>query len=1184
MRLTKLELHGFKSFADHTTLRFDAGATAVVGPNGCGKSNVSDAIRWVLGEQRARMLRGGSMTEVIFQGSSARRPVNVAEVSLHFDNSEGVLPVPFREVVITRRLSRSGDSDYFLNRAPCRLRDVQDLVRGTGLGADSGVVIESKMIDALLSDRPDDRRELFEEAAGVGLYRDRRRSTERRLDETAQDLSRLDDLVNEVASQTRALARQRKRAERHAELTARRFALELTLAAREMLGWRDELHALDARLAELQLLSPQVAAQLAEAERTRETAAGARAAADAMRHELSRITGSARQAVLTLRGELAVADERQRNASSRRARAEEERQQGQAAGERTAAERAHAAADRAQAERAVADAAAALEERVAVEDETRRVVAATRQRAEQADRQARDLREQARRLEIDRDAAVREQQETAARLASLDRDLSAARERLAVVRRDAEHAARAVALAREEALVAQQAVDEARQGVRAAREADAGARAELARAEQEHTALGARAHALEALERDRVGLAPAAARLLKERARFGDGAVLGPLSDFLDADADAAADVERFLGANLYAVVVRDRAAADAVRAWHAAANPGPLLLLPADAAGARPSDAGAASAAGGLAERVRAGGDAAGWARVLLGGVESLGGGAFADARGAVLLPGAAVGPGTLRRRAELAELRTQLDALEAVRERARAAVVAARSALADAEREQASAAETLTVAQQDARRADDVAADLARRQHRAERELADAEHLVGRLGARMEELRARAAQLTERATSAVEQAAQRDADSGEARAALGEAEHALEAAREERTVWQVEQAQSQARLQSAADRERRLAGEVAQAAARVEQITRELLTLDSADGELAQHAAEWRVTLDAREAELGDAESRLAEAEEALAATTHAVNDAAESLDAIRRDSTRLADEMHAAALRHTQLAGRRDALRSRLETEWRRPLDELIARHESVEGEPEALARELGEVRSQLEQLGVVNPLAVEEHEEEVRRLDFLTGQRADLQQARVSLQQAIREIDTTARELFLATFAQTRENFRQIFQTLFGGGECDLRLEDPSRPLDCDIEVHASPRGKRTQRIHLLSSGERALVALSLLFGIFLTKPSPFCLLDEVDAPLDDQNVGRFVRMLNQFKRNTQFIVITHNPRTTTEAADAVYGVTMQEPGVSSVVSVRLRGGPTVDADAADATRDDAASRALALAGD
>jgi chromosome segregation protein len=239
--------------------------------------------------------------------------------------------------------------------------------------------------------------------------------------------------------------------------------------------------------------------------------------------------------------------------------------------------------------------------------------------------------------------------------------------------------------------------------------------------------------------------------------------------------------------------------------------------------------------------------------------------------------------------------------------------------------------------------------------------------------------------------------------------------------------------------------------------------------------------------------------------------------------------------------------------------------------------VEMEEDALRVEADALRSQLEALGPVNPLAIEEHEEEVKRLDFLTSQRNDLNDARTSLQQVIREIDTTARELFLTTFTQVRENFRVIFMTLFGGGECDLRLENPELPLDCDIEIHASPRGKRTQRIHLLSSGERALVALSLLFGIFLTKPSPFCLLDEVDAPLDDANIGRFVRMLNEFKQKTQFIVITHNPRTTTEAADAVYGITMQEPGVSSVVSVRMRGSPVDDAPFDDMPAPTAAER-------
>src|SRR5579872_4529523 len=265
---------------------FDTGVTAVVGPNGCGKSNVSDAVRWVLGEQRARMLRGAKMEEVIFQGSSARKAVNVSEVSLHFSNDDGGLPVPFQEVVITRRLSRSGESEYFLNRAPCRLRDIHDLVRGTGLGADSGVVIESRMIDALLSDRPDDRRELFEEAAGVGLYRDRKRSTERRLEETTVDLSRLDDLISEVQSQVRSLARQRKRAERHTDLTARRYTAEITLAKRDMAAWHDELQRLDERVRALRDAVPRAEGAVSEAERMRDAAHGQRAAAEAQRTEL----------------------------------------------------------------------------------------------------------------------------------------------------------------------------------------------------------------------------------------------------------------------------------------------------------------------------------------------------------------------------------------------------------------------------------------------------------------------------------------------------------------------------------------------------------------------------------------------------------------------------------------------------------------------------------------------------------------------------------------------------------------------------------------------------------------------------------------------------------------------------------------------------------------------------------
>jgi chromosome segregation protein len=427
-----------------------------------------------------------------------------------------------------------------------------------------------------------------------------------------------------------------------------------------------------------------------------------------------------------------------------------------------------------------------------------------------------------------------------------------------------------------------------------------------------------------------------------------------------------------------------------------------------------------------------------------------------------------------------------------------------------------------------------------------------------AGRVAERARELSTRAGAIDARARELKGAVAAAESAVRDARDRLAERDARQDEAREARTRSQVEEAQVQARLQVATDRERRLDSEALTAAARLESLVGELTDIEQADSVLARRMAEWALDLETRRAALGDAERRLADAEARVRAADRQLEGADHSADEARRQHAALADALHHAELRLTELGGRRAAIRERLEAEWRRPLEEMLGAVTTVEVDNETLRSELAAVRIQLEELGQVNPLAIEEHEEEVKRLDFLSTQKADLASAKHSLQQAIREIDTTARELFLATFAQVRENFRQIFMSLFGGGECDVRLESPDAPLDCDIEIHASPRGKRTQRIHLLSSGERALVALSLLFGIFLTKPSPFCLLDEVDAPLDDQNVGRFVRMLKQFKEKTQFIVITHNPRTTTEAADAVYGVTMQEPGVSSVVSVRMRG--------------------------
>ncbi|MEP6692257.1 MAG: AAA family ATPase, partial [Gemmatimonadaceae bacterium] len=567
------------------------------------------------------------------------------------------------------------------------------------------------------------------------------------------------------------------------------------------------------------------------------------------------------------------------------------------------------------------------------------------------------------------------------------------------------------------------------------------------------------------------------------------------------------------------------------------------------------------------LAATIETAAPARDWVQALLGRVESTDNGAsFVDARGAVWLPGAVTGSGPLRRRAELFSLRAELEASDAARQAALGAADAVRSARESADGDVAITSDAAAAAHQAVRGATEQR-ELAERQvKRIEREMANLTVLTERLATRNTELSTRCATLDENA-SAIEAELMAHTNVVEmARARLAEADAVQEAAREERTKWQVEQAQAQARLQVAADRERRLTSDVSTQSARLEALMKELTEIEHSDAELAGRMAEWRIDLEGRQAALREGESRLAGAEHAVQAADGRFDGAERALDDARRATTELADELHHAELRLAELSGHRTAIRGRLEAQWRKPLEDLLATLSPVDVDDDTLRAEADALRDQLEAIGPVNPLAIEEHEDEQKRLDFLTTQRADLANAKTSLQQAIREIDVTARQLFMATFTQVRENFRQIFMTLFGGGECDLRLENAELPLDCDIEIHASPRGKRTQRIHLLSSGERALVALSLLFGIFLTKPSPFCLLDEVDAPLDDQNVGRFVRMLNQFKEKTQFIVITHNPRTTTEAADAVYGVTMQEPGVSSFVSVRMRGSAVEDGDA------------------
>ncbi len=1149
MKLSRIELSGFKSFADPVTLSFDGGVTAIVGPNGCGKSNVSDAVRWVLGEQSARLLRGGKMEDVIFQGAAGRRPVNVTEVSLYLDNEDGELPIAYQEVVITRRLSRSGQSDYLLNGDNVRLRDIQDLLRGTGLGSDAGVVIEAKMIDLLLSDRADERRSLFEEAAGIGLYRDRKHTTERRLEETALDLQRVEDLIAEVQSQLRSLARQKGKTERHARLMEEKFAVQLTLARRMLDKLMEDAAEMERRHTELSALLPGEREALHLKEQQRARAVEARASREAGRSEVVERLAAARIELGRLDGELNLTRERLAHLVERKVRASEERTQQEA--------RASQAADEEIAARAERDASGTehqqiqgeLDLRTRDEESSRSRLAEVRNAVRSAEQAMQSLVQQLHAHEGERQALEGELASLRERRSHADALQSSLSSELVIAQRKRDHFVERSGIDAYEARRASADVDRLRHRVAESREAEAACRATRRKAEEALAQLAARRHAVEELERDRVGLAPAAARLLEERQHF-DGGVLGVLSDFISTSADDAELAERLLGEWMHAVLVRDEAAVEAVRGWHAHALPGALVLLPQDPGPAQHADAE-------LDARLSVQEPARAWVRAALAGSHALdaGGRVLRRASGAIFLSGAGTPSGPLQRRAELAQLVERQERSESELQEAEEKLAAATSALATAEHELAAGVEALQHARDAERSAAAQREDAIRVLANLTREAAEAAQQLSRVTERQQAAEARMAELDAALGDAARLRAEREEAYTAASETLAGLESAQETTRDARVQSQVREAHVAARHRAAAERVERAERARTEASETASRLASELATLEAEIGRLTDERTGLEEARSAEQATLRQLEAEATLAERELAAASAALTQAEEAVASARESIEGWSEEHHGLELRHTELQAERRRVSERIEAEWKKPLDQLLEGFTLLDLELPALESENARIVEALDSIGPVNPLAMEEHAEEQKRLEFLMTQRDDLVAARQSLLQAIREIDGTARELFLRTFEAVQQHFHHVFITLFGGGECDLRLTNPDEPLESEIEIHAAPRGKRTQRIHLLSSGERTLVAVSLLFSIYLTKPSPFCLMDEVDAPLDDSNVGRFTRLLEEFKQDTQFIVITHNPRTM-QAADAVYGVTMQEPGVSTIVGVRL----------------------------
>ena len=1167
MRLRKILLAGFKSFVDPVTIELPGELIGIVGPNGCGKSNVIDAVRWVMGESSARQLRGELLVDVIFNGAASRRPVGQASVELRFDNSEGRAGGRFAgrgEISIRRIVNREGQSTYYLNGARCRRRDVTDLFLGTGLGPRSYAIIEQGTISRLIEAKPEELRAFLEEAAGISLYRERRRETESRMRQTEDNLARLADLREELDKQLARLKRQAADAERYTALKAEERRLRSELLA---LRWRALEHeaqagseTLGAQEVKLEAARARQRAVEAEFERTR----------DAHQHATDEYNERYR-ATLEVRTEVGRAEE----AIAQLRRQREELRESLARDEQARRE--------ADAEAAVdGGRLAELEDRLGAER-----VRLERAREEEGDAE-RSLRDAERALaafraeheefRARRETGAREAQAAEAALAHHRVRLEETEERLARLGAERESLVEAVrddSLGREvEDLkgrieAARDRLQQSQRSITELRRAEADAAGSLHDRRERLEAAAGRLASLEALQQ------AALARESGEAAEWLEANELAAyprLAQIIEVEPEWAHAVECVLGSRLEAVRVDDLGRhAPALDGLERAtvslvADAGP------DAVAGRPEEPGSPAALdrgpGALIDRIRTGRElAAPW----LAGVGEARTAASALERRAALAPGQSlvtpdgtwVGPnwirvfrqrdgeaGPLAREREIGALRRSLDEAEAEVRGHESGLARVRGDLAEAERgrealeaEWAGENERYTRLRSEYAAREAEAAARGRRREAVGREIEETTQARGRLAEAVEQggrtaasVRAAAARLEsereafERRAAALEAGTNACRDAAD-RARLGAHEVALGI---ESTTVQVAALQ-EARRRSAARREALLAhlGESRQRLAGIEVPIAE--AEERLRGRLGSHRA---------------MEAALQEAREAVEARENEVRERDRERSALEAGTDRERAVRDELRLDWKAVAARRDAVAEQLAEagfEAARVVSDL-----PPEADPDRWQERLARIERRLERLGPVNLAAVTEFETASERKQYLDSQHDDLSDALATLQGAIRRIDRETRVRFKDTFERVGGRLQEIFPRLFGGGNARLELTGEDL-LDTGVTVMARPPGKRNASIQLLSGGEKALTAVALVFALFELNPAPFCLLDEVDAPLDDANVDRFVDLVRELSERVQVMLVTHN-KSSMEAMAQLVGVTMNEPGVSRLVSV------------------------------
>lgn len=1169
MYLKSLTLKGFKSFADRAHMTFEPGLTVIVGPNGSGKSNISDAILWVLGEQSAKQLRGQAMEDVIFSGSSARKPVGVAEVTLVLDNSDHVLPVDFNEVAVTRRMYRSGESEYLINSSPCRLMDVQDILHDSGLGKDTHSIISQGKLDAILQSRPEERRALIEEAAGISKHKRRKERALRKIASMDEHLTRARDINREISRQLKPLERQVDRAKKYRELSERGRELSQMLAVDDLrrlqLNWQDvETRAKEAAAA-LELAQYRVQ----EKERELEKLQVLLEEKGLFVGDLGEQRRHMQDVVGRIGSDMRLLEEKGRNMVARLS---------DMRGTLSSSEhqRKRVSEDLACVERELAEVRAALT--VAGEDVERLTPSSERLYARRVELDRlisslnRDQRD-AQRIIDDSSlqlAKVRESLSNAeiedsmyaSRLESLNAEAETVEASLAQRRQRAEELEDMLATFRDRRRAAEAAIDAADAVADERRREESNARSAVSEVISELASL----RKIDERAQDSSPL----------RARISHAAgqnILARLGDVIEAPVELEDLVERLLAGDLDAFVLRgnDDVLASVAEALDGAPASGSALLLSLDGA----QDATPSVAAGSrLVDSLTVSKGYEEVARALLGRyylVDSLEAALAAPVvPGAVYVTpdcarvyagcavrvgseGAEAASGMLERKRRIRELAAAMPDLERVFARAKEQVAAAAAAADEARGAEADI--TRQIASLDGERKSALSeigrleqsldqnrgerGRIEARREQAARAVREAQPRVDELTSRRDEARSRVSQIASQIADATDELDRVRTEDAEAAEKLGDAKVRLAQSKERVRSLEARRPELSRRLEGI---ERRIRS-TEQAARSLDVLRLRVDPLHTTYQALSERASDWAARLRDR--------ASLEEADSASLKKT---------IEGAKTEVVRAKAELDLA----TSSVNDARVERGKLEVQVENAIQAIVADGETVledalrlpaPADRAAAERELEQIAGKIRNLGPVNQVAFEEYERLRERADYVSAQLADLEGARKALTKITAAIDRKMRRQFLVTFEKVDENFREIFAMLFPGGNAHLEMTDPDHPADTGIEVVAQPRGKRITKMMLMSGGEKSLTALALLFAVYRTRTVPFYVLDEVEAALDDSNLSKLIGAINVLRQSTQLLVVSHQRRTM-EEADVLYGVSMQADGVSRVVSQKL----------------------------